>query len=130
MQLKQGEPGGLSFIATGSMVRTAMDIANTSYVSASVWSAPFIKPAKVDQVKAICQHSSAVVTMEEHSIYGGLGSMIAEIASEYCPVRILRIGVRDRFSEHCGTYDYLLKEHGLDRGSIEKQLTEFLAQAV
>lgn len=129
LQLKQGKPGGISFIATGSMVRTAMDIASASYADASVWSAPFIKPAEVAQVAAICRNSGPVVTMEEHSIHGGLGSMIAEIASEHCPVRILRIGVKDRFSEHCGTYDYLLQEHGLDRTSIEKQLAEFLSRA-
>lgn len=130
IQLKQGKSGGLSFIATGSMVRTAIQIATSSYGDASVWSAPFIKPTEVAQVKAICQDSSALVTMEEHSIYGGLGSMIAEIASEYYPVSILRIGVKDRFSEHCGTYDYLLREHGLDSSSIEKQLTEFLSRTL
>lgn len=126
LQLKQGKPDSLTFIATGSMVRTALDIANASHNNASVWSAPFIKPSDVDQIKAICFGSSTVVTVEEHSIYGGLGSMIAEIASEHSPVRILRIGVKDRFSEHCGTYDYLLKEHGLDHDSIKKQLAEFL----
>ena len=58
---------------------------------------------------------------------GGLGSVVAEIASESAPVRILRIGVRDRFSHHCGTYEYLLKEHGLDRSAIEQRIRDFIA---
>jgi len=125
--LKGGARGGVTFIATGSMVRCALDIAETAYPDASVWSAPFIKPIDAAQITAICSDSQAVATFEEHSIHGGLGSLIAEVASENSPVRILRIGVRDRFSKHCGTYDYLLKEHGLDRLAIAKQLTEFLS---
>jgi transketolase len=64
------------------------------------------------------------VVLEEHSVLGGLGSVIAEIASEFAPVRILRVGVRDRFSHHCGTYEYLLKEHRLDRLAIEQQIRD------
>ncbi|MGZ3237850.1 MAG: transketolase family protein, partial [Burkholderiaceae bacterium] len=60
---------------------------------------------------------------------GGLGSVVAEIASEFAPVRILRIGVADRFSHYCGTYEYLLKEHGLDRAAIEQRIREFLTAA-
>lgn len=125
--LRRGSRGGVAFIATGSLVRCALEIAEASYPEASVWSAPFIKPINMAQITAICRDSQAVVTFEEHSIYGGLGSCVAEVAGENAPVRILRIGVKDRFSKHCGTYDYLLKEHGLDRPSIEKQLTAFLS---
>ena len=57
--------------------------------------------------------SKVVVVLEEHSVLGGLGSAITEIAAEFSPTRILRIGVNDRFSHYCGTYEYLLKEHGL-----------------
>ena len=64
--------------------------------------------------------------LEEHSVLGGLGSVIAEIASEFAPVRILRVGVRDRFSHQCGSYEYLLKEHGLDRSAIEQRIRDFL----
>ena len=40
----------------------------------------------------------------------------------------IRIGVNDRFSEHCGSYDYLLKEHGLDHASIEARILRLLAE--
>jgi transketolase len=64
---------------------------------------------------------------EEHSVFGGLGSVIAEIASELAPVHILRIGVKDQFSHYCGNYEYLLNEHGLNRSAIEERIHKFLA---
>jgi transketolase len=77
-------------------------------------------------VSAICAQSRAIVVLEEHSVLGGLGSVIAEIACEFAPVRILRVGVQDRFSHYCGTYEYLLKEHGLDRTAVSQRIREFI----
>lgn len=128
LPLKQGGEGGVTFIATGSMVRTALDIALASYPDASVWSAPFIKPLQEDQLAAICSTSAAVVVLEEHSVIGGLGSAVAEVACAVAAVRVLRVGVRDRFSHFCGTYDYLLEEHGLSRAAITNQVHDFLAR--
>lgn len=126
LQAKSGQTGDIAFVATGSLVRTSMDIATECYPGAAVWSAPFVKPINVRQVTAICEQSRAVVVLEEHSVLGGLGSVITEIASEFAPVRILRVGVQDRFSHYCGTYEYLLKEHGLDRASVEQRIGDFL----
>jgi transketolase len=126
LQAKSGKANDIAFIATGALVRTALDIAADSYPDATVWSAPFIKPLDNEQVTAICKQHRGIVVLEEHSVLGGLGSAIAEIASEFAPVRILRIGVNDRYSEHCGTYEYLLKEHGLDRLTIELRVHDFL----
>ena len=126
LQARPGQTDGVTFIATGSLVRTAVSIAAEAYPGAAVWSAPFIKPINVKQVTDICAQSSSVVVLEEHSVLGGLGSVIAEIASEFAPIRILRIGVDDRFSHHCGSYEYLLKEHGLDQTAIELRIRDFL----
>ena len=117
----------ISIIATGSLVKTALDIVRKDGINANVWSAPFIKPIDVEQVVEICKKSHAVIVLEEHNKFGGLGSVIAEISSEAFPVKILRIGVKDRFSHSCGTYDHLLKEHGLDRVSALNQIQDFLA---
>jgi transketolase len=124
--VKPRQNGEITLIATGSMVRTAIDIAAESYPVAAVWSAPCIKPMNAQQVAAICAQSRAVIVLEEHSVLGGLGSVITEIACECAPTRILRVGVRDRFSHHCGSYAYLLKEHGLDRQAIEQRIRDFL----
>jgi transketolase len=127
LEVKPGHSDDIAFIATGSLMRTTLDIASEAYPNAAVWSAPFIKPIKNEQVAAICKQSSRVVVLEEHSVLGGLGSVIAEIASESAPVRLLRVGVQDRFSHHCGTYEYLLREHGLDRLAIEERIRTFIA---
>lgn len=116
----------VAFIATGSMGVTARLVA-AEYPGAGVWSAPFIKPIDAGQVAAVCRAHAAVVVMEEHSVYAGLGSVVAEIAGEAAPTRVLRIGVRDRFSHLCGTYDYLLHEHGLDSASVSRRVRDFLA---
>lgn len=127
LKAKSGSTDEITFIATGSLVRTAVDIAEESYPDAKVFSAPFIKPINLAQVTALCQKSRAVVVLEEHSVLGGLGSVISEITSEFAPTRVLRVGVRDRFSHYCGTYEYLLKEHGLDRAAIEQRIHDFLS---
>ncbi len=126
-QVKSGSMAeNLAFIATGSMLCTAMEIATEAYPDATVWSVPFIKPINAEQVTDICRHARAIVTIEEHSVLGGLGSTIAELSSEFAPVRIFRVGVRDRFSRYCGSYEYLLKEHGLDVEAIKQQIHGFL----
>lgn len=124
LQVKPGT-GGLAFIATGSMVRTAAELASTAYPDAEVWSVPSIKPIDTQRVVDICRRHQGVVVLEEHSVMGGLGSLVAEIAAEHAPVRILRVGVPDRFSHHCGSYDYLLKEHGLDLQSVTEKVSAF-----
>lgn len=118
----------IALIATGSMVSTAKRISETRSSGASVWSAPSIKPINASQVAEICRKHKVLVTLEEHSILGGLGAAISEIASEFAPVKVLRIGVPDRFSKKCGSYEYLLKEHCLDQAAIEERITVFLAQ--
>jgi transketolase len=127
LSVRRGEPGGLALIATGSLVRTALDVAAAAFPGAAVWSTPSLKPIDAAQVAAICRNSQALVTLEEHSVHGGLGSLIAELSSSSVPRPLLRIGVPDRFSQHCGSYDYLLTEHGLDAVAVERRIREFAA---
>jgi len=125
IKVKTAKKTKYSFIATGSMVRTAIDVADKLH-DIDVWSAPFIKPIDRSMVEKICHNSEAVVVFEEHSKFGGLGSLIAEIASESSPVKILYVAVNDRFSQKCGTYEYLLEEHGLDFSTVYKKVCNFL----
>ena len=125
IRLRQGA-SSLSLVATGSMVHTALNLVSTGYRDANVWSVPTIKPADNETISTICRESDVVITLEEHSVIGGLGSLVSEIAAERGSVRVLRIGVQDRFSQHCGGYEYLLCEHGLDCASVSKQIDAFL----
>ena len=125
--LRPDTGGKVAFICTGSMAKTGVLIAAKNYNHAGVWSAPFIKPIDAKQVTEICSQNDTVVVLEEHSVFGGLGSVVAEIASQYSPTRVLRVGVNDRFSSQCGSYEYLLKEHGLDQASIEQKIQQFIS---
>lgn len=126
-RLKSGANADIAFIATGSMVKTALEIA-VDYSESSVWSAPFIKPLNEEQVAEICRSHSVVVTLEEHSAHGGLGAAVAEISSTHAPTRICRVGIQDRFSQFSGSYQYLMREHGLDAESVRAQVNQFLAR--
>lgn len=88
--------------ATGIMVAEALQAAAqlaVQGVSAAVVDVHTIKPLDVELIVDLARWTGAVVTAEEHSIYGGLGSAVAEVISEHCPVPMVRLGVRDRFGE-------------------------------
>src|SRR5690606_27099220 len=94
LPIKEGA-GGLHFISTGSMVKTAT-ILGLDYPTSSVWSAPTIKPINDNQVRDIALKANTIVVLEEHSTAGGLGSTIAEIVSEVGGCKVLRLGISDR----------------------------------
>ncbi|HLN27172.1 MAG TPA: transketolase C-terminal domain-containing protein [Gemmataceae bacterium] len=119
--------GPVAWIATGSMAKTAL-LASESWQDSAVWSAPSLKPLDSDRVCSICKQHQAVVVLEEHSIYGGLGSAVAEIASEEAPTWVCRIGIQDRFSRLCGSYQYLMFEHQLDTDAVQRRVRAFLAR--
>lgn len=121
----RGGRGPLAWIATGSMVKTALEVAS-SWPASEVYSAPCLKPLDALQVAEICRRHEAVVVLEEHNVHGGLGSAVAEIAAAAAPSWVCRIGVADRFSKYCGSYAYLMREHGLDVSSVENRVREFL----
>jgi transketolase len=117
--------GPLAWLATGSMVKTALEAAR-DWPCSAVWSVPSVKPLDAQHVAAACARHEAVVVLEEHSVHGGLGAAVAEAAAAHAPAWVCRVGVRDRFSRYCGSYDYLMREHGLDVVSVRAQVREFL----
>ncbi len=125
LNVRSGRADRPAIIATGSMVRSAVEVAEE--IDATVWSAPILKPLNVDDVSYASSVVPCVITIEEHSVYGGLGSIIAEILTEQAPKKLLRIGVNDRFSTHCGSYQYLLNEHGLDLPSIRRKISSCIS---
>lgn len=117
----------LAFLATGSMVSRALLLSETFFQEADVYSIPFIKPINTQFLSDILKLYRKLVIFEEHSVFGGLGSIILKNISELSlSTQTLLIGSENKFSEHCGTYDYLLKEHGLDFDSIKFKISLFL----
>lgn len=124
--VKQGA-GDFAFVATGSMVCQAMTLAKTEFKDASVYSVPSIKPLHEAAFRKVFAQKKTVFVIEEHSVFGGLGSAVAEISASVRGPRIVRLGIKDRFSEMAGTYQYLMKEHGLDIASMASAITFTLA---
>ncbi len=117
--------GPLAWIATGSMVRTALAAAER-WPGSEVFSAPCLKPLDETAVREICRRHEAVIVLEEHSVYGGLGSAVTEISAATCPTWVCRVGIPDRFSQYCGSYQYLIREHRLDIEAVAEQVATFL----
>jgi len=108
--------------ASGVLLGRALEAAEVlekDGISAEVLNVHTIKPLDADAMLASCERTGAVVTVEEHSIIGGLGSAVAEVLAERASRRIplRRLGVRDTFGES-GTADELLEKHGLTAQSI------------
>ena len=116
----------MSTLRSVSMVAAALRESGR-WEGSSVWSAPSLKPLNIEQVVAICSNHRAIITLEEHSVYGGLGAAIAEIASSYAPCWIGRIGVRDRFAQYRWLVPIFFRsEYGLDSAGISRQVDEFI----
>ena len=94
-------------------------------VSAKVINIHTIKPLDEDLVVAAAKETGRVVTVEEHSIIGGLGGAVCECLAEKAPVPVRRIGINDVFGES-GTAAALLQKYGLDADGIYKQIKAFI----
>lgn len=116
--LREGKEA--TIIATGIMVDAALTAYNTlaeQGIKARVINMPTIKPIDEDIIIAAARETGVIITAEEHSIIGGLGSAVAEVVSTNCPVRVLRVGIKDSFGES-GKPAELLKAYGLTADDI------------
>ena len=123
--LKEGTD--ISIFVTGDILSEAikaLDLLEKAGINAELINIPVIKPLDSKTVIKSVQKTGLAVTVEDHSIIGGLGSAIAEVLSENYPTRLLRIGVNDTFGQS-GTPNELLKYYGLDGESISNRIIEF-----
>ena len=85
-----------------------------------------IKPIDKEIIVKAAKHTGAIVTAEEHNIIGGLGSAVAEVLCESCPVPMLRVGVEDKYG-HSGKVPPLLEMYGLTPENIADKARKVLA---
>lgn len=109
-------PGSdLTLIACGLMVSRALWAAEQlaeQGIAARVIEMHTIKPLDASAIEQAACETGAIVTVEEHSILGGLGAAVAEITAERCPVPVRRVGLPDTFAE-TGPYDRILDRYGM-----------------
>ena len=118
----------VTIIATGIMVEAALEakkILKDKNIDARVINIHTIKPIDKDIIVEAAKETGLIVTAEEHSIIGGLGSAVAEVVSEEYPVKVLRVGVKDTFGES-GKPAELLKKYGLTAEDIANKVVNNL----
>lgn len=111
--LKEGKD--VTIAATGIMVDIAVEAAEKlagEGINAKILNIHTIKPMDSDALINSIMETGAIVTVEEHSIIGGLGSAVAEVISENCPAPVVKVGIKDTFGES-GKPDELLKKYNL-----------------
>ena len=122
IQLKDGKDA--TIVATGLMVNEARQAAEkleAEGISVRVINIHTIKPLDKDIICKAAKETGVIVTAEEHSVIGGLGSAVAEAVTECCPVPVVKVGVNDVFG-HSGPAVDLLKEFGLSAENIAEKV--------
>ena len=117
----------VTIIATGLEVSESLAAAEklaADGISAEVINMHTIKPLDEAAVVAAAAKTGKIVTVEEHSVIGGLGSAVCDVLSEKAPTQVMKIGVNDTFGES-GPALELLKKYGLDTDSIYEKIKAF-----
>lgn len=120
----------LTIIATGLMVPYALEaktVLAEMGIDARVINIHTIKPIDAELITKAAKETGAIVTAEEHNIIGGLGSAVAEVLCENCPVPMERVGTRDVFGRS-GVPAKLFEIYGLDTKTIVEKAKEVLAK--
>lgn len=123
--LREGKD--ITLIATGLPVAETLEAAEMlakDGIDAKVINIHTIKPLDEELVIAAAKETGKVVTIEEHSVIGGLGSAVCDVLSENAPTKVMKIGVNDTYGES-GPAVELIKKYGLDAESIYKKIKTF-----
>ncbi len=118
----------VAIIATGIMVAQALDAAEElkkEGINAKIINMHTIKPLDKEIIMKAAEETGAIVTVEEHSILGGLGSAVAEVLIENHAVPMVRVGIKDMFAES-GKPKELLEKYGLTTENIIKAVKDVI----
>jgi len=124
--VKEGKD--VAIIGTGTVLSKAFAAARLleeAGVSVRLIDMHTLKPIDKELVLSAAKEIGKIVTVEEHFIAGGLGSIVAEICSQECPSKIKMIGIEDKYASN-GPYEELLAQHGLQPDQIFETTRKFL----
>lgn len=114
-----------AIFATGSMVKVCAELIASGNINADLFSVPVIKGVAPSDWTQIMPNYDRIASVEEHSVHGGLGDVVASQAATNGSIKVKKIGIEDKFSNYCGTYQYLMKEHGLDSDGLAFKLRQW-----
>ncbi len=121
----------VTLVSTGTQTPRTVDAAEllaAEGIDAHVLHVPTIKPLDVAAVVAAAERTGLVITVEEHSVIGGLGGAVAETLAEHRPTRVKRVGLQDVYPES-GPNDALLDIYGLSAQRVAEQVRAILGTA-
>ena len=124
--LREGKD--VAIIATGLPVYNCLEAAEklaADGIDAKVINIHTIKPIDEELIAAAALETGKVVTVEEHSVIGGLGSAVCDVLCEKAPTKVMKIGINDVFGES-GPALELIKKYGLDADSIYEKVKQFV----
>ena len=124
--LKDGKD--VTIIATGLPVSESLEAAEMlekDGISVRVINIHTIKPLDEEIIEKAAKETGKLVTVEEHSVIGGLGSAVCDVVAEKAPAKVMKIGINDVYGES-GPALELIKKYGLDAESIYKKVKEFV----
>ena len=127
VELREGND--VTIIATGLMVKEALeahDLLKAEGINARVINMATIKPLDTEIILKAAKETGAIVTAEEHSVIGGLGSAVSEYLSEVYPTPVIKLGVNDKFG-HSGPAVKLLDEFGLRAVNIAEKVKKAIS---
>jgi mannose-6-phosphate isomerase len=121
----------LTLVATGGCVGTALAVRDALLadgIAARVLNMHTLKPLDRAAIERAARETGRLLTIEEHSINGGLGGAVAEVLAELGTGRLARVGLRDVFATEVAPYPELLRIHGLDAAGVEAAARELLGR--
>jgi transketolase len=122
------EGNDLTIISTGTMLFQAMaahDLLAKKNVSLRVIHMPSIKPIDSELIVKAAKETGAIMTIEEHSVIGGLGSAVSEVLTDKFPAKLVRMGMQDEFAES-GTPEALFEKYGLTEKDIVREAMKIM----
>jgi transketolase len=132
-ELRSGDD--VTLIATGGILAEALAAADqlsaNARIKCRVLSMHTVNPLDVDAVVLAARETGGIVTVEEHTLHGGLGSAVAEACLDngVSPRAFMRLGVKDGFTSIVGSQEYLRVRYGLDRGAIAAAVESIVRQS-
>lgn len=118
----------ITVIATGMMVQKAIEaskLLEAEGITVRVINMSTIKPIDKHIIIKAAKETKGIITAEEHSIIGGLGSMVAAVVCDECPTKVKMIGIKDEFGQS-GTPDELMEKYNLTTEAIVSEVKELL----
>ncbi|HEX9014955.1 MAG TPA: transketolase C-terminal domain-containing protein [Chloroflexota bacterium] len=124
------EGSDVTIVVTGILVSRALEVAERlaqEGVRARVIEIHTLKPLDQEIILKAARETNGIVTVEEHTCVGGLGSAVAECVVKSCPARVEMVAIQDTFAE-TGAYDALLEKYVLNNDAIERSCKKLLAR--